>query len=98
MKINPNMSTLIEPKVKAKRSQLVAPERALLLFNDEVNTFDHVISCLVTICGHDALQAEQCAWIVHTAGKCAVHSGSLDVLQPMCLRLLHQGLSAKIVD
>lgn len=68
----------------------------LLLFNDEVNTFDHVIEMLVTICNHSYLQAEQCAFIVHHKGKCTVKTGSYDELKPKCLKLLEAGLSAEI--
>jgi len=68
----------------------------LLLYNDDVNTFDHVINSLVDICNHQLLQAEQCALLVHYAGKCVVKNGSYDSLEPMCTALLERGLSAKI--
>lgn len=68
----------------------------LILFNDDVNTFDHVIETLVKICKHDSLQAEQCAMIVHYKGKCTVKTGALSSLKPMCLGLLDAGLSAEI--
>ena len=70
--------------------------RELLLFNDDVNTFDHVINCLCDICGHDPIQAEQCAWIVHHNGKCGVKRGTLDALEPLCTALHDRGLSAAI--
>ena len=65
--------------------------------NDDVNTFDHVIDCLVNICDHNYLQAEQCAYIVHHSGKCSIKSGSLDELIPKCKALLEEGLSAEVV-
>jgi ATP-dependent Clp protease adaptor protein ClpS len=68
----------------------------IVLYNDEFNTFDHVINCLVRICDHEPLQAEQCAWIVHLNGKCAVKSGVYDELEPLCLQLLNKGLSVKV--
>lgn len=68
----------------------------LILYNDDVNTFDWVIDCLVEICQHSAEQAEQCALIVHYKGKCQVKSGTWDVLEPRCSSLLDRGLSAKI--
>jgi ATP-dependent Clp protease adaptor protein ClpS len=71
-------------------------EYNIVLYNDEVNTFDHVINCLVRICDHEPLQAEQCAWIVHLNGKCAVKSGIYDELEPLCLELLNKGLSVKV--
>lgn len=68
----------------------------LMLYNDDVNTFDHVIHCLCEICGHDPIQAEQCAWIVHYNGKCSVKRGTMDALSPLCSALHDRGLSADI--
>jgi len=68
----------------------------LILFNDDVNTFDHVIDCLVRICQHQQEQAEQCAWIVHLKGKCSVKKGKFSDLSPRCSALLDEGLSAII--
>lgn len=72
------------------------PLKEIVLHNDDVNTFDHVIECLVDICQHDALQAEQCAWIVHYNGKCSVKRGTFDHLEPLCTALCDNGLSANI--
>lgn len=69
----------------------------IVLFNDDVNTFDHVIESLVAICNHSLEQAEQCALLVHYKGKCTVKTGSYDELEPLCSRLLEVGLSAEIV-
>lgn len=68
----------------------------LVLYNDEHNTFDHVIEMLVSVCGHDATQAEQCALLVHFKGKCTVLSGTLDELEPKCTKLLDADLTAEI--
>jgi ATP-dependent Clp protease adaptor protein ClpS len=68
----------------------------IVLFNDDVNTFDWVIHCLMEICEHDAMQAEQCAFIVHNNGKCEVKNGSYEDLEPRCSALLERGLSAEI--
>ncbi len=68
----------------------------IILYNDDVNTFDHVIECLMKYCNHDAQQAEQCAWLVHTKGKCAVKSGDYSSLAPLCNALCENGLSAQI--
>lgn len=68
----------------------------IVLFNDDVNTFDHVIETLVRVCDHDPLQAEQCALLVHYTGKCEVKSGELSELIPKCSALLDAGLSAEI--
>lgn len=72
-------------------------EHEIILFNDDVNTFDHVIATLIAVCEHTPEQAEQCALIVHYNGRCAVKSGSYAELEPKCLRLLDAGLSAEIV-
>ena len=67
-----------------------------VLYNDEHNTFDHVIEMLISICEHEALQAEQCALMVHFQGKCAVLSGTYDELEPKCSKLLSADLTAEI--
>lgn len=69
---------------------------SVILYNDDVNTFDWVIECLMKYCEHDAIQAEQCAWIVHLKGKCAVKSGDFSTLEPVCNALCNSGLSASI--
>jgi ATP-dependent Clp protease adaptor protein ClpS len=68
----------------------------IVLFNDEVNTFDWVIHCLIEVCEHSPEQAEQCAVITHYKGKCTVKSGSYAELEPRCTSLLERGLSAEI--
>ena len=70
--------------------------RSLVLYNDDINTFDFVIESLVEICKHDLLQAEQCTYIVHYNGKCAVKEGSYRQLNPMRIALCERGLSAVI--
>jgi len=69
----------------------------IVLFNDDVNTFDHVIQTLVDVCEHTPEQAEQCSLIVHYNGKCTVKTGEYTDLKPRCARLLQAGLSAEIV-
>jgi len=69
----------------------------IVLFNDDVNTFDHVIDSLVEICDHTFEQAEQCALLVHYKGKCTVKTGEYKDLEPRCSRLLDKGLSAEII-
>ena len=76
---------------------LEVEERQLVVFNDDVNTFDHVIETLIRVCKHDALQAEQCALLVHYKGKCTVKTGTLEELKPQCTALLDAGLSAEII-
>lgn len=72
--------------------------KALILYNDNVNTFDFVTESLIKVCSHDAIQAEQCTYLVHYAGKCVVKNGTFKKLNPLCEALLERGLSAKIED
>jgi len=71
-------------------------QQEIVLFNDDVNSFDWVIQCLMDICEHDSLQAEQCTFLVHYKGKCSVKKGDFDTLKPICTGLLDRGLSAEI--
>ncbi len=68
----------------------------ILLYNDDVNTFDWVIECLVKICKHDELQAEQCAMLVHYKGKAVVKNGSLEEMKVICQALCDCELSAVV--
>ena len=77
--------------------ELLVEQSELLLYNDDVNTFDHVINMLCKYCEHDLIQAEQCAWIVHNNGKCMVKRGEFTKLKSICSALLDAGLSAKIL-
>ncbi len=72
-------------------------QNEIILFNDEVNTFDHVIETLMDVCEHTPEQAEQCSLIVHYKGKCTVKTGEYVDLEPQCSGLLQAGLSAEIV-
>ena len=69
----------------------------IVLFNDDVNTFDHVIETLVATCNHSYEQAEQCSILVHYKGKCTVKTGPYNDLKPRCSKLLEAGLSAEII-
>jgi ATP-dependent Clp protease adaptor protein ClpS len=71
---------------------------SIVIYNDDVNTFDWVIRCLVQLCDHDIFQAEQCAWFIHNNGKYAVKHGSYDQLRPICEALCDRGLSATIEE
>jgi len=88
-------------KEKAKKEVLVdVLEQSLneiVLYNDDVNTFDHVIDTLIYACDHTPEQAEQCSILVHYKGKCTVKTGIYDELEPRCSMLLDAGLSAEIV-
>lgn len=69
----------------------------IVLYNDDVNNFDHVIDTLIRVCRHTSEQAEQCSLIVHYNGKCTVKTGQYTELKPQCTQLLEAGLSAEIV-
>lgn len=91
---------VLEPEVDEQVDQaveeLINPTKAIILYNDDYNTFPHVIECLRKYCGHSMEQAEQCALIIHYNGKCDVKSGTYDKLKPVCEALLENGLTAKI--
>lgn len=69
---------------------------SLIVWNDEVNTFEWVIETLIEVCGHSTEQAEQCAMIIHTKGKYAVKRGSYDELKPICDAITDRGIGATI--
>ncbi len=81
---------------KEDRLKSEGEKYSLILFNDEVNTFDHVIKSLVEVCGHDSIQAEQCALIVHLKGSCEIKSGIREVLQAMSRSLNAKGLNSRV--
>jgi ATP-dependent Clp protease adaptor protein ClpS len=88
---------------KEKIKEVVSPTEdhgkfnEIVLFNDDVNTFDHVIQTLVDACNHTFEQAEQCSLLVHYKGKCTVKTGPYEDLKPRCSKLLQAGLSAEII-
>jgi ATP-dependent Clp protease adaptor protein ClpS len=69
----------------------------LVVFNDDVNTFDHVIDTLIRVCSHTPEQAEQCTLLIHFRGKCAVKNGSFDFLKPMREAICEAGIDARIL-
>lgn len=91
------MSTQIEELEEVLVEESTSLNNEIVLYNDEVNTFDHVIDTLIRVCKHTAEQAEQCSLIVHYNGKCTVKTGELKDLKPQCTQLLEAGLSAEIV-
>lgn len=68
----------------------------LVVWNDDVNTFEWVIKALIEICGHSQEQAEQCAIIIDGKGKYAVKEGSYDLLKPMCDAITERSINATI--
>jgi ATP-dependent Clp protease adaptor protein ClpS len=79
-----------------KNDSVLSKSRKLILYNDDVNTFDYVINCLVEICDHDFIQAEQCAFITHYKGKCDVKTGEYRSLKTLKDKLVGKGLKATI--
>ena len=70
----------------------------LVVWNDEVNTFEWVIETLIDICKHTAEQAEQCAMLIHTQGKYAVKKGNYEDLKPMCDAITERGIGATVEE
>jgi ATP-dependent Clp protease adaptor protein ClpS len=69
---------------------------SLIVWNDEVNTFEWVIETLIEVCGHTYEQAEQCSYIIHFRGKYAVKKGSYEDLKPQCEAIIDRGINATI--
>lgn len=84
---------LEEVQVQPKEDKL----HEIILYNDDYNTFDHVINTLIAVCEHTPEQAEQCSLLVHYKGKCAVKTGTYKELEPRCSKLLDADLSAEII-
>jgi ATP-dependent Clp protease adaptor protein ClpS len=91
------MSTKEKIREKVSTREVPTLNNEIVVYNDDVNTFDHVIETLVRVCNHTAEQAEQCSLIVHYNGKCTVKTGPLDKLKPQCSSLLQAGLNAEII-
>jgi len=90
--MSPSEKTKEKLEVKAD----VRNNHQIIIFNDDVNTFDFVIEALIKTCEHSLEQAEQCTMIIHYNGKCGVKTGSMKDLKPRCSKLLELGLSASI--
>ena len=91
------MATIEKTKRQTSVLEAVDVNNEIVLYNDDVNTFDHVIVTLIKVCKHTSEQAEQCAILVHYKGKCTVKTGSFEELKPQCSDLLEAGLSAEII-
>ena len=85
-------------KKQSKVEEILSQPFKIILHNDDYNTFDHVIQCLMTICGHELEQANQCAHIVHFNGKCDVKYGDYEKLATMKEKLTNAGLSATLEE
>ncbi|KAA5548211.1 ATP-dependent Clp protease adaptor ClpS [Adhaeribacter rhizoryzae] len=69
----------------------------LVVYNDDFNTFEHVIQTLIEVCKHAPEQAEQCTYLIHYKGKCTVKVGTFEELEAMCSAIHDRGISADIV-
>ena len=87
-------SSIIEPQAKEDIKPIKASR--LILYNDSKNTFEHVITCLIEICDHDAIQAEQCAYIANYKGRCDVKRGEYKHLKDLKDALIAKGLIVSI--
>jgi len=91
------MSTIEKVKERTREAEVTTKNNEIIVYNDDVNTFDHVIETLVRVCEHTPIQAEQCSLIVHFNGKCTVKTGEYDKLKVQCSKLLEAGLTAEII-
>ncbi len=91
------MSTKEKIQEEVSVAEKESDQNHIVLYNDDVNTFDHVINTLIYACDHTPEQAEQCSLIVHYKGKCTVKTGTFEELKPRCSMLLDAGLNAEVV-
>ena len=104
MRNNPKKTHQLEykpytsPEAQEETATIEDSGCSLVLFNDDVHTFDYVIKALIDICRHTAEQAEQCAILVHCTGRCTVKQGSYSTLLPMHSALLDKGLTTEIKE
>jgi ATP-dependent Clp protease adaptor protein ClpS len=94
------LKLILFPEVEIEEETIevlgIDDEKTLLLINDEYNSFDHVIECLIKYCKHSLEQAEQCAILTHYKGKCEIKRGTIKQLQDVYFALLECGLSVKM--
>ena len=91
------MSTKEQVKEEVLVKDKETPLYEIIVYNDDINTFDHVIDTLIDTCDHNPHQAEQCTLIIHYNGKCAVKTGEYKDLKTRCTRILEAGINAEIV-
>ena len=89
---------MVKEKIKpvSGQEESTIEEKELILYNDDVNTFEYVIDTLIEVCGHDPYQAEQCALAAHFNGKCGIKSGAFDVLKPFYDEMTNRELTVTI--
>jgi ATP-dependent Clp protease adaptor protein ClpS len=91
------MMPLEEKDAQLEEIVISGREKELVVFNDDFNTFDHVIETLVKVCKHSAEQAEQCTWIIHHNGQCSVKVGDIKSLKPMRDGICDRGIDAEVL-
>lgn len=87
-----------EVEFQEELDTLVQAPKSIVIHNDDYHTFDFVIETLIEVCGHEPMQAEQCTYVIHYSGKCAVKTDMFNKLQPMWAKLITVGLTATIED
>ena len=91
----------LEEEMESTEEVLVAVEtidtKKLVIFDDDVNTFDHVINTLIKVCKHTTEQAEQCTLIIHYKGQCPVKAGTFEILKPMREAICEAGIDGRIL-
>lgn len=92
-----NSITIHEDEVELLEVELKSEQFELVVFNDDVNTFEHVTETLIKICKHTQEQAEQCTLLIHYKGKCSVKLGVFEELVPMRQAICDRGISAEIL-
>lgn len=92
------MSFSTEEEISVSTNTAISKAFQLILWNDDVNTFDWVIKALCDICHMSDIQAEQCSIIVHNKGKCSVQHGDYDELSPMCDAITDRGIGATVEE
>ncbi|MBW6491577.1 MAG: ATP-dependent Clp protease adaptor ClpS [Lentimicrobium sp.] len=83
-------------KISKKEKELIANVAELVLFNDDINTFEFVIETLIEVCSIEPLQAEQITLVVHYKGKCGIKTGTVNELKPEYNEMINRGLTASI--
>jgi ATP-dependent Clp protease adaptor protein ClpS len=92
------MTTITEKKTLNLAEEILTKPFRLILHNDDYNTFDWVIKCLMNVCSHEFEQASQCAHLVHYKGKCDVKYGDFETISDMKEKLANAGLSVTIEE
>ena len=92
------LKKMVETQVEVleERVEALVGQQDLIVYNDDVNSFEHVIDSLIKVCKHEVEQATQCTYIIHYKGKSQVKRGTYETLEPMCTALLDRGISAEI--